>query len=154
MAIEQGKVRLAKWFNAYTHTQKEKLIRDVTSLVLSSKKGSCSFIDYKDSTITHRRYASLHIIVSSSPSDNPLLTLEILHRYIESLDQYFGDVCELDIIFGIEAAYAILDELLMAGELQETEKERVVKTVKRMDRKVRDENDAELERHLRESGYI
>lgn len=60
----------------------------------------------------------------------------------------------MDIIFGIEAAYAILDELLMAGELQETEKERVVKTVKRMDRKVRDENDAELERHLRESGYI
>ncbi|KAI5816069.1 AP-1 complex subunit-like protein [Pyronema omphalodes] len=161
MAIEylllvsrQGKVRLAKWFNAYTQPQKEKLIRDVTSLVLTSKKGSCSFIDYKDSTLIHRRYASLHIIVSTTPLDNPLLTLEILHRYIECLDQYFGEVCELDIIFGLESAYAILDELLMVGELQETEKERVVRVVKRMDQKVLDENDEELERHLRETGYI
>jgi len=25
--------------------------------------------------------------------------LELIHHYVESLDKYFGNVCELDIIF-------------------------------------------------------
>ena len=34
--------------------------------------------------------------------DNELLTLEIIHNYVELLDQYFGSVCELDIIYNYE----------------------------------------------------
>ncbi|KAF8246371.1 snare-like protein, partial [Wilcoxina mikolae CBS 423.85] len=75
-----------------------------------------------DSTLTHRRYASLHVIAASCTTDNHLLTLEILHRFVQSLDMYFGDVCELDIVFGIREAYAVLDELVVAGELCESSK--------------------------------
>ena len=38
----------------------------------------------------------------SEESDNELLTLEIIHNYVELLDQYFGSVCELDIIYNYE----------------------------------------------------
>lgn len=62
-----------------------------------------------------------------------MLTLEILQRYIETLDAYFGDVCELDIVFDMQAAHAILDELLLAGELQESSRRAVVKHVRAMD---------------------
>lgn len=31
--------------------------------------------------------------------DNELITLEIIHHYVEVLDRYFGNVCELDLIF-------------------------------------------------------
>jgi len=31
--------------------------------------------------------------------DNELLGLEVIHHYVEMLDKYFGNVCELDIIF-------------------------------------------------------
>lgn len=31
--------------------------------------------------------------------DNELLGLETIHHYVEMLDKYFGNVCELDIIF-------------------------------------------------------
>ena len=51
-------------------------------------------------------------------AENELLTLELIHRYVEVLDKYFGSVCELDIIFNFEKAYFILDELLLAGEIQ------------------------------------
>ena len=37
---------------------------------------------------------------------------------MELLDKYFGSVCELDIIFNFEKAYFVLDELLIAGEVQ------------------------------------
>lgn len=45
------------------------------------------------------------------------------------LDKYFGSVCELDIIFNFEKAYFILDELIMAGEIQETSKKAVLKQI-------------------------
>ena len=36
-----------------------------------------------------------------------------------------GNVCELDIIFNFHKAYYLLDELVMGGELQETNKKEV-----------------------------
>uniref|UniRef100_A0A673FVU4 AP complex mu/sigma subunit domain-containing protein n=1 Tax=Sinocyclocheilus rhinocerous TaxID=307959 RepID=A0A673FVU4_9TELE len=66
------------------------------------------------------RYASLYFCCALENQDNELLALEILHRYVELLDKYFGNVCELDIIFNFEKAYFILDEFLMGGEIQET----------------------------------
>ena len=38
-------------------------------------------------------------------------------------------VCELDLIFNFHKAYYILDELIMAGELQETNKKAVIRCV-------------------------
>lgn len=79
----------------------------------------CSFLEWKDCKIVYKRYASLYFCCAVESNDNELLTLEIIHRYVELLDKYFGSVCELDIIFNFEKAYFILDELLIGGELQE-----------------------------------
>lgn len=38
------------------------------------------------------RYASLYFCCCVEPEDNELLTLEIIHRYVELLDKYFGSV--------------------------------------------------------------
>ena len=65
----------------------------------------------------------------SFSQENELLTLELIHRFVEVLDKYFGSVCELDIIFNFEKAYFILDELVMAGEIQETSKKAVLKQI-------------------------
>ena len=84
------------------------------------------------------------------------MTLEIIHRYVELLDKYFGSVsfnglieknivkvielffvifqvCELDIIFNFEKAYFMLDELLLGGEVQETSKKNVLKAIAAQD---------------------
>eukprot|EP00116_Pleurobrachia_bachei_P016240 sb/3476502/ len=83
--------------------------------------------------IVYKRYASLFFCVAIEPNDNELLTLEIIHRYVELLDKYFGSVCELDIIFNFEKAYFVLDELLVAGEMQETSKKSVLKAIAAQD---------------------
>jgi AP-2 complex subunit sigma-1 len=36
------------------------------------------------------------------------------------LDRYFGNVCELDLVFNFHKVYAILDEFIVTGEIQET----------------------------------
>jgi AP-1 complex subunit sigma 1/2 len=65
--------------------------------------------------------------------DNELETLEIIHHYVEILDRYFGNVCELDLIFNFHKAYYILDEVLIAGELQETSKKSVARVIAAQD---------------------
>lgn len=59
--------------------------------------------------------------------DNELLTLEIIHHFVEVLDRYFGNVCELDIIFNFHKAFYVLDEVLLGGELQESNKREVLR---------------------------
>ena len=81
----------------------------------------------------YRRYASLFFIAGCSSEDNELITLEIIHRYVEQMDKYYGNVCELDIIFSFTKAYYILDELLLAGELQESSKKNVLRCISQQD---------------------
>eukprot|EP00958_Prasinococcus_capsulatus_P009929 scaffold962_cov372-Prasinococcus_capsulatus_cf.AAC.11 len=75
------------------------------------------------------RYASLYFAIGVDGTDNELLALELIHLYVEILDRYFGNVCELDLIFNFHKAYYILDEVFLAGELQESSKKTVSKVI-------------------------
>ncbi|PIG87709.1 M protein repeat protein [Aspergillus arachidicola] len=129
----QGKVRLAKWFTTLSPKEKAKIIKDVTQLVLSRRTKMCNFLEYKDSKVVYRRYASLFFIAGCASTDNELITLEVVHRYVEQMDKYYGNVCELDIIFNFQKAYFILDELLLAGEMQESSKKNVLRCISQQD---------------------
>lgn len=43
------------------------------------------------------RYASLYFCCAVEDQDNELITLEIIHRYVELLDKYFGSVSLLNV---------------------------------------------------------
>merc|ERR1719438_329378 len=113
--------------------EKRRTTRELITMILSRKPKMCSFIEWQDMKIVYKRYASLYFCASIDTSDNELLTLEIIHRYVELLDKYFGSVCELDIIFNFEKAYFMLDELLIGGEVQETSKKNVLKAIAAQD---------------------
>lgn len=129
----QGKLRLQKWFAAEPEKTKRKIPREIISNILSRKPKMSSFLEWRDYKIVYKRYASLYFCCAVDQADNELLVLEIIHRYVELLDKYFGSVCELDIIFNFEKAYFMLDELLLGGEIQETSKKNVLKAIAAQD---------------------
>lgn len=45
------------------------------------------------------RYASLYFVACVEKEDNELIVLDIIHHFVEVLDRYFSNVCELDLIF-------------------------------------------------------
>ena len=51
------------------------------------------------------------------PQDNELLALEVIQKMVDALDDYFENVCELDIIFNFIACQFIKNELLCNGSL-------------------------------------
>lgn len=110
----------------------------------------CNFIEWRDLKVVYKRYflfflnrierpiycvryASLFFVAGVDPTDNELITLEIIHHYVECLDKYFGNVCELDLIFNFSKAYYILDEILLAGELEESKRGNVLRTIQASD---------------------
>ena len=82
-------------------------------------------------------YRAARRVVGRGPRRCPLLRarrrLEMIHLFVEVLDRYFGNVCELDIIFNFHKAYYILDELFIAGELEESSKKEVLSICAQMD---------------------
>uniref|UniRef100_A0A8C5HRX1 AP-1 complex subunit sigma-2 n=1 Tax=Gouania willdenowi TaxID=441366 RepID=A0A8C5HRX1_GOUWI len=129
----QGKLRLQKWYVPLSDKERKKISRDLVQTILARKPKMCSFLEWRDLKIVYKRYASLYFCCAVEDQDNELITLEIIHRYVELLDKYFGSVCELDIIFNFEKAYFILDEFLLGGEAQETSKKNVLKAIEQAD---------------------
>lgn len=147
----QGKVRLQQWYNSFTGKEKKKIIRDLLTVILARKPKMCSFLEYKDTKVVYKRYASLYFVVGIEEGDNELITLEVIHRFVELLDKYFGNVCELDIIFNFEKAYFILDELMIGGEIQETSKNKVITAIQSQDSL---QEDSEIKQALGEMGLL
>ena len=94
---------------------------------LSRNENQCSFIEYRDYKVIYRRYASLYFIVGVEGEEvNELAYLEFIHTLVETLDKYFENVCELDIMFNLEKAHFILDEMVMNGCIVETNKANIL----------------------------
>jgi AP-4 complex subunit sigma-1 len=55
--------------------------------------------------------------------------LEFIHNLVETMDKYFENVCELDIMFNIEKAHFIIDEMVMSGYIVETNKTNILNPV-------------------------
>ena len=49
---------------------------------------------------------------------------------MQILDHYFGNVCELDLVFGFHKVYCILDDFIIGGEFQETSKKVILERLK------------------------
>ena len=56
--------------------------------------------------IIYRKYASLYFLFCVDMSDNELAYYEGIHLFVELLDSYFGNVCELDLVFNFHKVSA------------------------------------------------
>jgi AP-1 complex subunit sigma 1/2 len=129
----QGVVRLKKFWAPFENKAIARLVRDVQKTVLTRSSRVCNFVDWQEHTLVYRRYAALCAVFCVDKGENELLTLELIHQFIQILDVYFGNVCELDLIFNFPKVYLLLDEFIIAGEMQETSITRVADAMEKAD---------------------
>ena len=122
----QGKTRLSKWYNCYEQEEKIQLQKEVHRLIIRRNPKFTNFIEYKKYKIVYRRYAGLYFSFCIDTNDNELAYLEIIHLFVELLDKYFEQVCELDLVFNFPQLYTIVDEVFLAGEIAETSKQQLI----------------------------
>lgn len=109
--------------------EKIRIESEVHRLVTARDKKYTNFIEYNNYKLIYRRYAGLFFTIAVDIVDNELSYLETIHLFVELLDSYFSNVCELDIVFHFNKVYNILDEFILAGEIQETSKLEILNRV-------------------------
>ncbi|CAO1617329.1 unnamed protein product [Jaminaea pallidilutea] len=131
----QGKSRLAKFYVPYDDDEKTRIKGEIHRLIAPrDQKYQSNFVEFRNYKIVYRRYAGLFFCVCVDANDNELAYLEAIHLFVEVLDSFFGNVCELDLVFNFYKVYAILDEIFLAGEIQETSKNIVLKRLEALER--------------------
>ena len=131
MVNKQGQTRLAYYHDWFSIQERTTLESEIIRRCLSRTEYQCSFIEYRGYKIVYRRYASLFFVVavdgSGSDDENELALLEFIHSLVETMDKYFDSVCELDIMYHIEKAYYIVDEMVSNGSIVENNKANILK---------------------------
>ncbi|WOO84978.1 AP-2 complex subunit sigma [Vanrija pseudolonga] len=136
----QGKTRLSKWYVPFADDEKvcnccrrAELTRQVRIrgevhrlIAPRDQKYQSNFVEFRNEKIVYRRYAGLFFCVCVDSNDSELAYLEAIHLFVEVLDAFFQNVCELDLVFSFYKVYAILDEVFLAGEIEETSKQVVL----------------------------
>lgn len=98
------------------------------------QKYQSNFVEFRNNKLVYRRYAGLFFCACVDTNDNELAFLEAIHFFVEVLDAFFGNVCELDLVFNFYKVYAILDEVFLAGEIEETSKNVVLTRLEHLDK--------------------
>ncbi|CAG9464715.1 unnamed protein product [Pedinophyceae sp. YPF-701] len=130
----QGKTRIAKWFVPLKDEEKRRIEEEVHKAVTSRDSKMANILEYQSHKLVYRRYAGLFFSICIESADNELAHLEAIHLFVEILDHYFDQVCELDLVFNFHKVFLILEEFVLAGELQETSKKAILERLEELDK--------------------
>jgi len=108
-------------------------------MVIGRSSRLTHFLEWREYKIVFKRYASLYFVACIEKEDNELIVLDIIHHFVEVLDRYFSNVCELDLIFNFHQAYFILEEMIIGGYIMESSKKQALKMISENDGRM-DEN--------------
>eukprot|EP01031_Cornospumella_fuschlensis_P042239 gene42239-51575_t len=122
-----GKPRVAKFYQSVVGEEaQQRVIRRVFQQIVKRPDSFCNYLAGsvpewgEDTKIIYRHYATLYFVFAVDGQESDLGILDLIQVIVEALDKCFENVCELDLIFHSDKVNYILDEIIMAGMVLET----------------------------------
>eukprot|EP00915_Cephaloidophora_sp_WS-2016_P005181 GHVH01006880.1.p1 GENE.GHVH01006880.1~~GHVH01006880.1.p1 ORF type:complete len:149 (+),score=24.07 GHVH01006880.1:44-490(+) len=118
-----AKVRLRRWYT--TEGVYHGIDEDIVKAVLCKDHKEVEIVQLSSKkTVVYRQFAGLFfaVVVPTEPMNDCAL-YEFLNLVVISLDEYFENVCDLDLIFFPFEALAVIEEMIGGGLLLETSPE-------------------------------
>lgn len=122
----RGQPRAIRFFDSCSTEEQQKLLRDCYQIVSKRDADACNFVEYKDYKLIYRHYATLYFVIAIDSTESEYDIYEIIHLFVQCLDQHFENVCELDLIFHSDKVNQILNEFFMGGFIVERSAEVVL----------------------------
>lgn len=126
----RGQPRVSRFFESCTTELQQKLLRDSYQIVSKRDIDACNFVEYKDFKLIYRHYATLYFVFAIDSSESEYDIYEIIHVFVQCLDQNFENVCELDLIFHSDKVNHILNEFFMGGFIVERNPNEVLNDIR------------------------
>lgn len=134
---KQGQARVSKYFDTHRPPKERVLFEtEIVRKCLLRADDQCGFVEHQGRKVVYRRYASLFFIVGIDHSENELAVYEFIHNLVELFDRYFRQVCELDIMFNLEKAHILIDEMVVNGCITESSQAEVLDQLSLIDLEV------------------
>ena len=127
----QGKTRFSRWYINYDEKEKQKITLDIHRSISNRDSRFTNFIESLNYKIVYKRFAGLYFLFCVDFDDNELIHLELIQLFVEVMDQYFGNICELDIIFNFYKIYSIVDQMILGGEVLEVSKNVLISNMRK-----------------------
>lgn len=120
-----GQARLTKFYVQIGEEAEQQFVREVFALLSRRSDGMCNFVQGgtvlgPNVRVIYRHYATLFFVFCVDASESELGILDLIQVFVETLDSCFQNVCELDLIFHMDKIHFVLDELVCAGLVLET----------------------------------
>ncbi len=86
----------------------QKILKETFCLVNKRSNRDCSFLEGgllaggKETRVIYRHYATLYFVFVVDYNESELGILDLIQVFVETLDKYFENVCELHIVFNVE----------------------------------------------------
>ncbi|KAJ9564642.1 hypothetical protein OSB04_000608 [Centaurea solstitialis] len=130
----QGKSRLAKFYNHTPVEQQQQLIRSVYSVLCLQPENVSNLIEGglllgPDLRLVYKLFATLYFVFVFDSSENELAMFDLIQVYVEILEKCFNNVCELDIVLNYGKMHTILNEMIVGGQVVETNSDIILKAV-------------------------
>lgn len=83
----QGKVRLVRYFVTMPQKERTRTEKELGAIIVKRKAQWGRIIEWKDTRVVYRRYASLFVLFCLEPRDNELIAQEEIHHLVVALDR-------------------------------------------------------------------
>ncbi|KAK6147793.1 hypothetical protein DH2020_018705 [Rehmannia glutinosa] len=128
MVNKQGQTRLAQYYEYLNLEERRALEGEIVRKCLA--RNEQQIYNKSGEGFNHQL---IHPKVEAG-LPNELAILEFIHLLVETMDRHFGNVCELDIMFHLEKAHFMLEEMVMNGCIVETSKSNILAPIQLMDK--------------------
>ncbi|XP_024519652.1 AP-3 complex subunit sigma isoform X1 [Selaginella moellendorffii] len=130
----QGKPRLAKFYKSLSPVKQQEIVRKVYTGLSSRAEHFCNFVEADEifgagTKLVYKHFATLYFVFVIDSGESELGILDLIQVFVETLDSIFKNVCELDIVFNFNKVNTVLDEIVMGGQVVETNSTEIVKSV-------------------------
>lgn len=136
-----GQPRLVKFYTPLPIAAQQELVKQVYAILLQRSVKQCNFLTppqllletregAEDAVrVIYRQYATLNFVFIVDRQESELGILDLIQVFVEALDRCFGNVCELDLVFGWEVLETVLEEIVQGGLVLETNVAKIVAAV-------------------------
>ncbi|KAK1439142.1 hypothetical protein QVD17_04957 [Tagetes erecta] len=130
----QGKPRLCKFYTYTPVEQQQQLIRSIYSVLCLQPENVTNFIPGgsilgPDLQLVYKLFATLYFVFVFDSSENELAMFDLIQVYVGTLEKCFSNVCEVDIVLNYSKMHTILDEMILGGQVVETNSETLMQAV-------------------------
>lgn len=122
-----GQTRIAQYYgDAPPIEERQKLEHELIRKCVSRNEQSSFTFHHNGIKIIYKRYLAIYAIAGVEEDANELQISTLFDFYFQTLRDYYGDITESYIIYHEIHSYAVLNEIIIDGQIVETSKSKII----------------------------